>query len=216
MKPWAKWLIAIPFIAVYSLGLSWLVAGRLWWFVGDWAETVFVLAVVGMWLGGTAFYQPGRGQRGASLTRGLISIGLILLVPVAVYDRTHGPAASSPAFWTWLGLALCAGAAPVGILAWRTLGRFYVPDPEVLPEQRLITDGIYRHLRHPMYTAALLWVVGFPLVIRSGWGTLVGILFIGPAIWLRIREEEAMLLEAFGDEYRRYQACTWRLVPLLF
>jgi protein-S-isoprenylcysteine O-methyltransferase Ste14 len=67
-----------------------------------------------------------------------------------------------------------------------------------------------------MYTAALLWVVGFPLVIRSGWGALAGILVIGPAIWLRIREEEAMLLEAFGDEYRQYQARTWRLVPFIF
>lgn len=215
-KRWQKWLIAIPFIIAFSLGLPALAAGRLWWFTSDWADTLFVLIIAGMWVGATSFQHPERRERGRSLTRVLFSVGLLLIIPIAVYDRTHGPAAIRSVVWSALGLTLCLIAAPVGIMAVRALGRFYVPDPETLPDQKLVTNGVYRYVRHPMYTALLLWMLGFPLVIRSLWGLALGILLIGPALWLRIREEEAMLLQAFGDEYRAYQAQTWRLVPFIF
>lgn len=216
IKNWQKWLIAIPFIVAFSLGLPALAAGRLWWFRNDWADTAFVLIITGMWVGATSFYHPERRERGRSPMRVLISVGLLSIIPVAVYDRTHGPAAIRPVAWSVLGLALCLMAVPVGVIALRALGRFYVPDPDILPNQKLVTNGVYRYVRHPIYTALLLWMLGFPLIIGSLWGLAVGALFIGPALWLRIREEEAMLLQAFGDEYRAYQARTWRLLPFIF
>ena len=211
-----KWAIAVPFIAAFSLGLPALAAGGLWWFVGSWTDCVFVLFVAVMWTGGTLFYRPERRKRPPSLTRVLFSLGLLLVIPVSVYERTHGPAASRAVGWSWLGLALGVTGAAVGISAWRALGASYVPDPDILPGQKLVTSGMYRYLRHPMYTAALLWVAGFPLLVRSFWGVAVGLLSIGPTVWLRVREEEALLLEAFEDEYRAYQARTWRLFPFVF
>ena len=216
MKSWQKWLMAIPFIAAFSLGMPALAAGELWWFTGDWANTLFVLLIAGMWLAAASFVQPERRRRRRGLTRVLISVGFVLLIPVAVYERTHGPAAVRSAAWSALGLALCTMAIPLGFATVRTLGRFYVPDPDVLPGQELATDGVYRTVRHPMYSAALLWVLGFPLVIRSLWGVIVSLLLVAPALWLRIREEEAMLLREFGDEYREYQARTWRVIPFVF
>ena len=59
-----------------------------------------------------------------------------------------------------------------------------------------------------MYTAILLILLGIPLIVRSLWGAATGIVLICPGLWARIRQEEAMLLEAFGAEYRAYQART--------
>nr|HID14197.1 hypothetical protein [Anaerolineae bacterium] len=57
--------------------------------------------------------------------------------------------------------------------------------------------------------------------LRGHWASIVGglalsLVLIVPALWLRIRQEEAMLLIEFGDEYREYMARTWRLIPFVF
>ena len=52
--------------------------------------------------------------------------------------------------------------------------------------------------------------------LSSLWGLALSLVLIVPALWLRMREEEALLLAEFGDEYRGYMARTWRLVPFVF
>lgn len=216
MKTWQKWLLAIPFILAFSLGLPALAAGKLWWFADDWSNEAFVLIIAGMWTGATYIVHPERQKRGPSLARALISVGLLTVILVAVFDRTHGPAATRPVTWSVLGLMLCLLATLVGAIALRALGRFYTYEPEILPDQKLVTDGVYHYVRHPIYSALLLWMLGFPLVIRSLWGVAAGVLLIGPGLWLRIREEESMLLRVFGDDYRAYQAWTRRVIPFIF
>ena len=84
---------------------------------------------------------------------------------------------------------------------------------EVREQHRLITHGVYRRIRHPMYIALLLYSVGQTLVLPNwvaGPSYLVafGILFV-----FRVHAEESMMLEQFGDEYTAYMARTKRLVP---
>jgi protein-S-isoprenylcysteine O-methyltransferase Ste14 len=84
---------------------------------------------------------------------------------------------------------------------------------EVRLEHQLITRGIYRRIRHPMYTALLLYSVGQALVIPNwvvGPSYLIpfGILFV-----FRVHAEERMMLEQFGDQYANYMLRTKRLVP---
>ena len=148
----------------------------------------------------------------------LVAVPFITLLSVGLpaLDRTRGPAQLHLASWSVLGLALCVCAIPIGIMAWRTLGHAYASDPTILPGQKLITWGIYGIIRHPMHTAALLWALGLPLVARSLWGMVTAVALIGPALWLRTREEEAMLLEAFGEKYRTYMRRTRRMIPFIF
>jgi protein-S-isoprenylcysteine O-methyltransferase Ste14 len=120
------------------------------------------------------------------------------------------------AAWSFVGLAICFMALPLGIYARHTLGRFYVPDPEILPGQMLVTHGPYNYIRHPLYTAAFLWSAGLSLLLRSRWGIAVLIVIFLPAVIIRIREEEAMLIDEFGDEYRSYASRTWRLLPYVY
>lgn len=217
MKTWQKWALAVPLIVLFSVGLPALIAGRLWWFLDSWSDTLFVAVNVVMYLVGTAVFPAGklREQR-RTLTRRLNSVALMAAMVLAVYERAHGPAAARGAGWSIAGLALFAAACAVGAAAGRALGRAYAPNPTILPGQQLVTHGIYRWIRHPLYTALLLFALGMPLILRSLWGAAAGLLIIVPSLWLRVRQEEALLVEAFGDDYRAYMARSGRLLPRLY
>jgi protein-S-isoprenylcysteine O-methyltransferase Ste14 len=93
------------------------------------------------------------------------------------------------------------------------LGSYWSVTLELRENHRLITHGVYRHVRHPMYAALFLYSIGQALVVPNwvvGPSYLVafGILFA-----LRIGAEERMMLETFGDEYAAYMARTKLLVP---
>ena len=84
---------------------------------------------------------------------------------------------------------------------------------EVREQHRLITRGVYRHIRHPMYSALVLYAVGQALVIPNWVAGPVNLIVYAILLALRNRAEERMMGEAFGDEYAVYSARTKRLVP---
>jgi protein-S-isoprenylcysteine O-methyltransferase Ste14 len=93
------------------------------------------------------------------------------------------------------------------------LGKYWSVTLELRENHRLITKGIYRYVRHPMYAALFLYSIGQALVVPNwvvgpSYFVTFGILFA-----LRIGAEERMMLEAFGDEYAAYKARTKLLVP---
>ena len=84
---------------------------------------------------------------------------------------------------------------------------------ELREKHQLVTQGIYRHVRHPMYSALLLYSLGQALVLPNwvagpAYGVAFGLLFA-----LRVGPEERMMLEEFGKDYEAYLARTRRLVP---
>lgn len=84
---------------------------------------------------------------------------------------------------------------------------------EVRSNHQLITHGIYRWVRHPMYLALLIYSAGQALVVPN-W-------LVGPAyavatillIALRVRPEERMMRVEFGKDYEAYMATTKRVIP---
>jgi protein-S-isoprenylcysteine O-methyltransferase Ste14 len=93
------------------------------------------------------------------------------------------------------------------------LGEFWSITLEVREKHRLVTEGIYRRIRHPMYTALFLYSLGQLLVVPNwvagpSYGVAFGLLFA-----LRVAAEERMMREAFPQEYAAYAARTKRLVP---
>jgi protein-S-isoprenylcysteine O-methyltransferase Ste14 len=84
---------------------------------------------------------------------------------------------------------------------------------EVREKHRLITQGLYRRVRHPMYMALLLYAVGQALVLPN---YVVGPSYavaMGLLVALRVGPEERMMLEEFGKDYEEYMARTKRIVP---
>jgi protein-S-isoprenylcysteine O-methyltransferase Ste14 len=93
------------------------------------------------------------------------------------------------------------------------LGEFWSITLEVRERHRLVTEGIYRRIRHPMYLGLFLYSLGQALVVPNwvagpSYGLAFGLLFA-----LRIGAEERMMREEFPQEYDAYAARTKRLIP---
>jgi len=84
---------------------------------------------------------------------------------------------------------------------------------EVRERHRLITQGIYRRIRHPMYSALGLYGAAHALVIPNWVAGPSNLVAFAVLFALRVRAEERMMLEQFGDEYTTYMERTKRLVP---
>ena len=119
----------------------------------------------------------------------------------------------APGWSRWTGVGL--GITSVGLFAWThvTLGRFWSPCLQLRPDHRLITDGPYARIRHPMYSAILGWMVSLGLVAVN-WIPFVFAALAALNFILQIHPEEKMMLQQFGDEYREYMKRTGRLLPL--
>jgi protein-S-isoprenylcysteine O-methyltransferase Ste14 len=116
---------------------------------------------------------------------------------------------------TWsniLSLGVFIVGLTIALVAVFTLKKFYASTLVILQDHRLITHGIYRVVRHPIYFGVLIAVFGPPLYGPSVWGCLVMALLI-PIFLNRIRMEEQLLAEEFGEAYADYRRSTPRLIP---
>ena len=84
---------------------------------------------------------------------------------------------------------------------------------EVREQHRLITQGVYYRIRHPMYTALVLYSLGHALVIPNWVAGPANLVAFAILFTLRVHAEEQMMSDTFGDEYATYAARTKRLVP---
>jgi protein-S-isoprenylcysteine O-methyltransferase Ste14 len=96
-----------------------------------------------------------------------------------------------------------------------TLAKSYSYILKTSQKHMLVKHGIYKHVRHPIYLGAILYVAGTPLIFSSLYGFAVTLAFI-PCVLYRINVEEKMLIEEFGDEYLEYKRHTKRLVPHIY
>jgi protein-S-isoprenylcysteine O-methyltransferase Ste14 len=84
---------------------------------------------------------------------------------------------------------------------------------EVREKHRLVTQGLYRRVRHPMYLALLLYSAGQALVLPNYVAGLSYGVAMALLVALRVGPEERMMLEEFGKAYEDHMARTKRLVP---
>ncbi len=115
----------------------------------------------------------------------------------------------------WLGVAIGAGGGVLRLAPVFVLGRRFSGLVAIQPDHKLVTDGLYRVIRHPSYLGLLATGVGWSLAFRSGVGLAVTAL-IALVLVSRMDAEERLLAETFGADYRAYRARTWRLVPYLY
>jgi protein-S-isoprenylcysteine O-methyltransferase len=96
------------------------------------------------------------------------------------------------------------------------LGRFFTLNVAIATDHRLIDSGPYRFIRHPAYTGGLMLCFGFGLSIGNWLSVVIIVVPTLAACWWRMKIEEAALLEALGEPYRRYMKRTKRLVPMIY
>ncbi len=140
----------------------------------------------------------------------LALVVLKLCLPGGNIRRFAFPA---PDWLRWAGFGL--GLMSVGLFAWAhtILGRFWSPFLELRSGHRLIREGPYARIRHPIYAAIPGLMISLGLV-AANWLAFVFAGLAWLSFMLRIPREEKMMLEQFGDEYREYMKRTGRLLPM--
>ena len=189
------------------------------------SKFVFVMLAIGWYLIRYQYARRSRRETVLHTARGpretallLVSLCGLGVVPF-VYIATSFPRLAAypfQPFQAWLGLFFAAASLLIFRLTHRALGRNWSISLDVREGHQLITEGIYRKVRHPMYTAFWLWAVAQALLLPNWVAGFSGIIGFGILFFGRVAREEQMMLETFCDRYRAYMARTYRIIPLIF
>jgi|SRR5580704_8563401 protein-S-isoprenylcysteine O-methyltransferase Ste14 len=142
----------------------------------------------------------------------------MFLIPL-IYVLTGQPKFADYAFHpvqAWLGMLVLIAAMALLYRTHRDLGRVWSVTLEIRDKHTLVTRGIYERLRHPMYSALWLWTISQALLLPNWIAGLSGLVGFGTLFFGRVGQEERMMLETFGDDYRAYMARTHRLIPGIY
>lgn len=115
-----------------------------------------------------------------------------------------------------LGITLLLSGIAIRWTAIYTLGKYFTSVVMIKEDHRIIQSGLYKHLRHPAYTGALVGHLGFGLSFTN-WLSLAlsTIPYLAAALY-RMQVEEQALKDSFGEEYIRYAERTKRLIPKVY
>ena len=116
---------------------------------------------------------------------------------------------------TIIGLLLFVVGFTIMLFGQVTLFRNYSSSVVIRENHQLVTHGIYRITRNPMYLGLIMVITSFPLYATSLYGFLTSLVLI-PLILFRIRLEERLLTEEFGEAYRMYKGATHKLIPFIY
>lgn len=147
----------------------------------------------------------------------LLSMGVAWATAVVIYvafPKLVAPlAVPIPALIRWCAVAVAV--AGLALIRWadRHLGENLSVSLRIREHHTLVTSGPYRWVRHPIYTAMLLYAPALAVVTAN---YVLAVLFCLPTVLvvaLRLGREEQMMVDEFGEEYRTYMKSTGRLLP---
>ncbi len=193
--------------------------------MGPWiAKVVIVAASIAMIAIRAPHGQRSRGIRVIRDCKGTLEVILVTLAMLGFFVPLLWVV--SPIFW-FAEYALRPGPLVAGIVCFvaglwlfhrshADLGTNWSITLQVREQHRLVVHGVYRRIRHPMYSALLLYSIGQLLVLPNWIAGPSYLITFGILVALRLGAEERMMLEEFGDEYAAYRMKTKRFVPGLW
>ena len=206
-------------ICLALLGLETLGSNSLGWFLLVLGVAYPAGGVIYYFIRREPFWRSASGKPAAAEEKGDRSFWLILPGFLAVFF-------APPLEWFYLpavlprnpimqiaGWALIASALLLRIWARVHIRGLYSGHVEVQEQHRLVRSGPYRFVRHPGYAGLLLLALGVAIGYASWIGLAAVPILILPALAYRMRVEEMLLTEQFGEEYRGYIRKTKKLIP---
>jgi len=178
---------------------------------------IFIFRLLYRWRTKTNQIVDSRKTTLEILLLSLLFVGM--LVTPLIYVFTPFLSFADYQFPSWVGWTGVV-VFTIGLwLFWRShadLGRNWSYTLELRKGHQLITSGVYKYVRHPMYAAALMLGVAQVLILHNwiaGWSSLVSFVAL---YFLRVPHEEQMMLNHFGEEYQSYMNRTGRIIPRWF
>lgn len=163
---------------------------------------------------GVARSTGGAGDR---IALGIAATGQLFLPLFNV--ATGQPVFANYSFQTiqgYLGLVALVAALVLFRLTHKQLGRNWSVSLETRTQHTLVTSGLYGYVRHPMYSSFLLSAIAQVLLLPNWIAGPAGFAGIGVLFFYRVKREEGLMLETFGEQYRAYMQRTARIVPWLY
>ena len=172
-----------------------------------------------------AFVREGRVVQGAFTSgptaqdRGTFRL-LMIGSPLAII------AACAASFMPWLTIPYPVGAMAIGTImliagavlrryCFNALGKSFTGTVMVSKDQQIVQHGVYRRVRHPSYTAAILMFTGVGLALGS-WISVAILFLVHCCLYgIRVAVEEKALVETLGEPYRQYMLRTKRFIPFV-
>jgi protein-S-isoprenylcysteine O-methyltransferase Ste14 len=196
---------ALPLIAVlafYGLGFGW----RTWVQLRRYGSSGIVLFRSG---------RPGQHLREALFV--VLAVALLAEAALAAVAPRRLPglvplAPATAAVLRATGTVMVLGATALMLAAQLDLGASWRVGIDEGARPGLVTGGLYRYSRNPIYVAMLAALLGFALLLPS-WISLGLLIGAGLGIRRHVRDEEAYLARTYGEGYRRYAARVGRFVP---
>lgn len=160
-------------------------------------------------------YTPAESALFAALRLVLLGASLLGMLVYCISPRLMDwSALPLPGWLRAAGFLVALGAIYLFQRVLRTLGHNFSTSLTLRGDQTLVTDGPYRRVRHPMYTAFVGVWLGFLLLTANWFIGCSGLLLFGLTMLLRTPQEERMMIERFGDDYRAYMRRTGRYLPM--
>ena len=160
---------------------------------------------------------PGRGDRNEDRGSGhwfAVAFPLAWGSALALVHAHQAVFGNSSIFGA--GLALMALGQLLRWWSIATLGRLFTVYVAIRDGHRVVESGPYRYVRHPSYSAILLFHLGAALCFGNALSAIALLVPVSLAIGNRMRVEEAALVNGLGPAYREYMTRTKRLVPGLY
>ena len=110
--------------------------------------------------------------------------------------------------------ALCVAGLLFCLWARATLGRNWSGTITVKEEHKLVVRGPYRIVRHPIYTGLLAMLLATAMLVGHI-AAILGIVVVFVSLWIKLEQEEAVMLRQFPDEYAAYRQRVKRIIPFI-
>jgi len=180
--------------------------------------------IIGIWLTWFVFWR--FAARGAKADEQQESIGsrlsyllpMMLVIVLMMWRRWPGLLGLDLIDgWTvyWIGVAVLLFGLAWAVWARHTLGTNWSGRISLKSGHELVRSGPYRWVRHPVYTGALLGLLGSALASGKV-SAFIGVLLAVCALVYKLRIEERWMLAQFGARYREYQRASWALLPFVY
>jgi len=160
--------------------------------------------------------REGASRRAPAAAAGIVLQGVGFLAVWTLQAETF-PAFSPPAVFLRI---FCVLAALLAVLSdWlvidsvRVLGKQWSLQARLIEGHRLVVQGPYSHMRHPIYTGMLGMLLATGFAFSVWWALLIAVPIFVAGTAIRVRAEERLLHEAFGEDYDAYRRYVPAVIP---
>jgi protein-S-isoprenylcysteine O-methyltransferase Ste14 len=192
---------ALHLISLYAFEIGWIAFGAIFIFRKKWSrdktrksDRVSLIGIIIQTLSLPAVWMMPRQNQTATLPLGFWFQFLNTILVVAI-----------------IIISLWIMAASL-----RALGKQWSLQARVLENHKLVREGPYRFVRHPIYTGMLGMIVAGGLAWSHWIGLLIAILLFAIGTAIRVRSEERLLREQFGAAFDDYKRSVPAVVPIKF